>query len=97
MRTVKVILFNVALLAGLLVLSISGLVLYQSVDKEDTFVLENATIQSPDYLNRLAGMGEKTRFQNRRKLFSCGQSPAGGRRWNHICLQILYERRDHGG
>lgn len=78
MRAAKVILFSVPLLVGLLVPGIAGFVLYQSVDKEDTFVLENATIKSPDYVNRLAGMDKKTHLQNRREFFHAASHRLAG-------------------
>jgi hypothetical protein len=59
-RIVKIVLISIGAVAGLLVLLIAGLLLYQSIDKEDSFVLENAEFQEAGYLRRLDSIKRPT-------------------------------------
>jgi hypothetical protein len=52
-RILKIVLISIGAVVGLLVLLIAGFGVYQSIDKEDSFVLENAEFQDAGYLRRL--------------------------------------------
>jgi hypothetical protein len=52
-RIVKTVLISIGAVVGLLVLLIGAVLVYQSIDKEDSFVLENAEFQDAGYLRRL--------------------------------------------
>jgi hypothetical protein len=52
-RIVKTVLIAIGGLVGFLVLLIAALIVYQSIDKEDSFVLKDAEFQDAGYLRRL--------------------------------------------
>ncbi len=52
-RIVKVVLISIGAVVGLLVLLLAALLVYLSIDKEDSFVLKNAEFQDAGYLRRL--------------------------------------------
>jgi hypothetical protein len=52
-RIIKVALLSVLPLVGVVVLVIAGRVVYLSIDKEDSFVLENAELSEVGYLRRV--------------------------------------------
>ena len=53
LRIVKIVLISIGAVVGLLVLLVAAFSVYQSIDKEDSFVLENAEFQDAGYLRRL--------------------------------------------
>ena len=67
-RIVKIVLIAIGALVGLVILVIAGLLIYQSIDKEDSFVLENAEFQEVGYLRRLDSM-ERPRIRQRDEPF----------------------------
>ena len=52
-RIAKIVLVSIGAVVGLLILLIAALIVYQSIDKEDSFVLKNAEFQDAGYLRGL--------------------------------------------
>lgn len=52
-RIIKVFLLSIGGVVGLAALLIAGLIVYQSIDKEDSFFLRNAEFQDAGFLRRL--------------------------------------------
>jgi hypothetical protein len=73
----RVVLLGAASLLGLLAVGIGGLFLYQSIDREDTFVLKHASLADAEYLNRLAAMNEQIRHQGTRDGFAAASHRLG--------------------
>jgi hypothetical protein len=63
-RTVKTLLVSVAAAIGVLALLAAGLVSYATTDKRDGFVLQNAELSAPGYLQRLASLNPDTQSRN---------------------------------
>jgi hypothetical protein len=65
-RIVKALLLSVAAIVALLVLVLGGLWAYAAIDKQDTFVLQNAEFDDANYLRKIDSSKGDERFLNHR-------------------------------